>query len=145
MDYLNDNNFENGGMNQETKNNFSSLAQLINIASIMAFVSIGVSLIGLFIGFAKPQVFGSPIPYNTQVVISFITLALTLLLNFILFNAAKNIKLGTDNDDQGSFNIGVSKLATYYKIIGIIVIVFLSICVLAFLFGIVFGAASGLK
>jgi Family of unknown function (DUF5362) len=142
MDYLNDNNFEKEGMDEGTKNNFSSLAQLINITTIIGFVSIGITLIILIFGLNKMSEYSMGSANNYQVVVNIFVLIFSLILNFMLFNAAKNLKLGTDNDDQGSFNVGLSKLASYYKIIGILTLVALGIVAILMVFGMLFGAAS---
>jgi Mn2+/Fe2+ NRAMP family transporter len=132
-------------MNEETRNNFSSLAQLLNIASILSFVSIAITLIILVFGINKFSGYGMGDSANYQMIVNIIVLIFTLFLNILLFNAAKNLKLGTDNEDQGSFNAGLEKLASYFKIIGIILVIFLGLLAIIFLFGILFGAASSFK
>jgi magnesium-transporting ATPase (P-type) len=145
MDYLNENNFEKEGMDEGTKNNFCSLAQVINIASILGFVSIAITLITLVFGLNSMSEYGMGAAYNSQVFINIAVLIFSLILNFMLFNAAKNIKLGTDNDDQGSFNVGLLKLASYYKVIGILLVVVIGLVAIILVFGTLFGAASMFK
>jgi len=50
-----------------------------------------------------------------------------------LLQAATNIKKGVTQSDQGFFGLGISKLASYFKITGILTIIFLVFMVLAIL------------
>jgi len=64
-----------------------------------------------------------------------ITAVISLLLNITLFQAASNLKKGLVQTDQNFFGVGLAKLATYFKIIGVIIIIILVFVVLLFLLG----------
>ncbi len=52
-----------------------------------------------------------------------ITTAISLLLNLTLLAAAQKIKLGLDQADQEQFLLGLAKLSSYFKILGILTII----------------------
>jgi ABC-type multidrug transport system permease subunit len=74
-----------------------------------------------------------------------ITIIISLLLNITLIAAANNLKKGLTGSDQGYFNLGMLKMASYFKILGILMIVILVFFALAMLVVIMAGASGGFK
>lgn len=147
MDFLKEKNLLEEGISDDTKLNFSGLAQWININAIIGFVSITVSLLAIIIGIGNNSGYG----FGNNAIIgasafgNFIGIALSLLLTITLFKSAKNLKLGLDTTNQSNFNTGLAKLASYFKIVGILAIVALVIMVAALLIGVLVGASGGFK
>jgi len=126
-------------INDESKSNFTTIAQWLLISAVVGFSSLGISIIAMF------KVISSS--YNSSatigaVVSTMIVAVISLLLNITLINAANNLKKGISMADQGHFNLGLQKLATYYRIVGIILIIVLIICVFAVLVGILAGSGG---
>ena len=114
------------------------MARWANVNAIVSFVTLGISLISAIIAFGKAN---NALSAGGNLVGVLITAAVSLLLNITLLHAASNITKGIDSSDQGFFGIGLTKLATYFKIMGIIIIVALGIVVLAMLFVMVISLA----
>ena len=131
-------------LTEEGKINFSSIARWAFINAITAFVSLGLSLITTF--FVTPKLIHDPtsraLAQGAGIFTFLIMAGLTLLINIPLINSANNLKNGLTTSDQGYFNLGVSKLATYFKILGILMIVFLVIFFLVILIGIMAGVTG---
>ncbi len=149
MDYsVNKNLLEDTNLNQESKLHLSGIAQWANILCIISFISLGVSVISLVTNYFKLKQYGNyaaGVATGSGIFGLVITTAITLLIYITLFNAAKFIKQGIDQNDQGYFNMGIRKLATYFKILGIIFIIMGVICLLGMLVMIFFGLATGFK
>ena len=77
---------------------------------------------------------------ENSLAVNIVVIGVSLFINITLFAAAKNLKLGLDNNDQGYFNLGLAKLATYFKIIGIILLIVLIIFGIAIVGSIIFSA-----
>jgi Family of unknown function (DUF5362) len=149
MDYTTTGNLlEDSNLNQESKTHLSGIAQWANILCIISFISLGISVISLFTSYFKLKQFGnfaSGAAMGSGIFGLLITTAITLLIYITLFNAAKFIKLGIDQNDQGYFNMGITKLATYFRILGIIAIVFGVIFFLVLLVMILAGLVTGFR
>lgn len=102
------------------------------IIAIVSFVSAGVSVLTTVINSASmsENVFAMVAPIAG----SLITAAITVALNLFLLRFASNISDSLSNMNQQQFNSAASNLRTYFKFIGILVIIFLSLFVLAMLF-----------
>lgn len=124
-------------IDDEGKSHLSAIAQWANINAIIGFVSIGVTIVSFATNIST---YGSGAV--SGILGSLITLGITFLLNITLFNAAKNIKNGVQLTEQGQFTFGLTKLAGYFKIVGILTIIVLVIFFFALLFGVLMGAGS---
>ena len=118
--------FDDFGVNEEAKSNLKDISKWANINAIVAFVALAISLISAVAALGTIDGGG-----NLFGVL--ITVAISLLLNITLLQAATNIKKGVTQSDQGFFGLGISKLASYFKITGILTIIFLVFMVLAIL------------
>ncbi len=141
MDHLEEKSIFNLELGADTKTNFASLAQWIKIASIVGFIGLGVTVLSAVMAVANASKYGSAATSNLMG--TFITGAISLWINVTLFNAAKSIGAGLANEDQGMFGFGLSRLAMYFKIIAIILIIALVIFAIALLIIAVAGAAGG--
>jgi hypothetical protein len=124
-------------IDDEGKSHLSTIAQWANINAIVGFASIGVTVISFAINISR---YGSGAV--SGILGSLIALGITFLLNSTLFNAAKNIKSGVELTEQGQFTFGLTKLAGYFKIVGVLTIIVLVIFFFALLFGVLMGAGS---
>jgi ABC-type multidrug transport system permease subunit len=144
MDILQNNDLleETSNISEESKSHLSGLAQWLNIAAILSFVSMGIAVLDLVLKFIKTKSDYDVAPNSSDIISLIFTIGITLLLNIILFQAAKFLKIGLLGSDQSYFNLGIRKLATYYRIYGILAIIMLVIFVLAMIV-VIFAAASG--
>ena len=130
-------------LNEEGKSNLSSIAQWGYINAIVGFISLGLTIVNAFA--ANSRSGNGAKGANTLSV--FITVVISLILNITLIGAASYLKKGLNGLDQGYFNLGMLKLASYFKIFGIIMIIALvivSLAILLFLFSGA-GATGGIK
>jgi hypothetical protein len=128
--------FNDFAIDEDLKNNFNDLAKWAKVNAIVGFVSVGFSLLTMVASLILT--FG----YNygsSNSLTNVLSIAISLLLNAILFKAAKSINEGTATNNQLQFNTGLSNLAKYFRVLGIIIIIVLIVCVLALLVGIVVG------
>lgn len=139
MDYLNGTDFQNKSIAEETKTNFASLGQWMFIGAIIGFVGIALSLISTVISYNKMSSFGLEATSiaMSQVVVSVVTICISLFLNITLLNAAKKLKTGLASMDQSSFVFGLNKLATYFKIMGILIMIGLVVLGVVMIIGII--------
>jgi hypothetical protein len=128
----------NFDLDDTAKNHLSEIAKWAKINAIVAFVSVGISILQSLmlltkIGSAGSQAIGA----------GFISWALSILLNILLLNASKNINIGLINSEQGVFNQGLNDLAKYLRVIGILCIVIGVIFLLVFLIALLFSGGRG--
>lgn len=130
-------------MNEESKSHLSGIAQWTNINAIVGLVALGVSVISTVVAFGKASSYaGGSAAVGTGMVGLIISIGISLALNITLLAAASNLKKGLEQTDQGLFGIGLTKLATYFKIVGILTIIVLVIAVLFLLIALLAGAAN---
>jgi hypothetical protein len=124
-------------IDEQGKSHLAAIAQWANINAIVGFASIGVAVISSAINLYWYHNWSF-----SDILGSIFTLGITFLLNITLFNAAKNIKSGVELTKQAQFTFGLTKLAGYFKIVGILTIIALVIIFIALLFGLLMGAGS---
>ncbi len=148
MDLIKDNDLLDLQITDETKTQLTEIAKWTNIYAIVAFASLGITILTTILAIGKASKFGIE---NVETVVgtSLFTVVivggLTLLLNIALYNAAKNLKLGLDASDQGFFNQGMRKLNSYFKITGILFIIFMGFFVLMLLIAILAGLTGAFR
>ncbi|MBP6023145.1 DUF5362 family protein [Ferruginibacter sp.] len=140
MDNFQDKSIFEVDIDEEGKSQFSTIAQWANINAIIGFVSLGLSVISTIIGVGKGVSSAGGDMFGL-----IITVAISLALNITLLAAATNIKKGIEQTDQGHFALGLNKMATYFKIVGILTIVVLVIFTLALLVVLVAGVGGGFR
>ncbi len=127
-------------VDDEAKTHFKDIAQWAGINAVVAFVSLGLSLITTIYTISMIRNGGVA---GTTMFGFLIGAAVSLLLNITLLQASSNIKKGLVSSDQGYFGLGLTKLAAYFRITGILIIIGLVLVVLALLFVMVLGAGRG--
>lgn len=140
MDNFQDKSIFELDIDEEGKSQFSTIAQWANINAIVGFVSLGLSVISTVMVIGKVSSAA-----GSGVFSLIISVAISLALNITLLAAATNIKKGIEQTDQGHFALGLNKMATYFKIVGILTIVVLVILTLVLLVVLVVGAGSGFR
>lgn len=131
-------------IDDEAKSNFSSIAQWANINAIVGFAGIVMSILGYVVRVGKLSgTAGGSIAVASGFLMLTIVLIISLLLNITLLNAAINIKKSIELTSQNFFVTGLSKLATYFKIFGIILIVVLVLVAFFVLVAIMFSPGRG--
>ncbi len=123
-------------VNEESKGQLQGLSQWMQISAITAFISLALSLISTVYTYVKYSAFfGFRSAFGGfEMIKLLLSTVISIILNLMLIQAAANIKKGLALTDQGYFNLGLSKMATYFKIMGILIIVVLSLIVVAFFF-----------
>ncbi len=135
------------GIDDATRQNFSELAQWAKVNAILAFVSMGMSLLTIIV--ASMKFFDSLDAYTAGTLVGgmigkqLVVWIISLVLNIILHNAGKNIQRALVNNDQRVFNIGLNQLARYFKIIGIIFIVSITLVLLIFIIAVTVTIFNG--
>ncbi len=146
MDYLKDNNLlDEKNLSEESKTHLFDIAKWANILAILSFVGLVIGVVSLFVKTGPAEAAGGAMAGATLAggLFTYIfVIAITLLIYITLFNASKNIKLGLTQQSQGYFNIGVTKLATYFRILGILSIIGGVLVLLVLLIGVFAGIAT---
>jgi len=129
------------GLTDEGKSSYASIAQWALISAIVGFASLGVSIFSALKAISKVNGQNAAVAGGTFFTI-LITLVISLLLNITLINASNHLKKGLAFSDQGYFNTGLLKLTSYFKIVGILMIILLVIFALVILFVLIAGASG---
>lgn len=111
-----------------TQQELKGIAQWGLISAIVGFISLGISIISQFMLMSNGR---SDSFQLTMIVISTV---ISLVLNITLLQAANNIKNGIAANSQGQFNEGLTKLATYFRIVGIILITVVVLVIITVMF-----------
>lgn len=133
MNEQNDKSIFDLNLDEEGKTHLNGVAQWANINAIVSFIALGVSIITTISALGKVSRY-SPEAGGGGLSGLLITVGISLLLNILLFTSAANLKKGLEQNNQALFNTGITKLATYFKVIGILAIIFIILVVLFFLF-----------
>jgi hypothetical protein len=115
----------------DAKEQLDGLAKWAIYSAIIGFVSAGLAIITFVVTLNKV----SSNVAASNLFQTFLVTGISLLLNITLFGAGLYLKKGISTADQGFFNMGLKKLNNYFKILGILMIIVLSIVLLAIFFG----------
>jgi hypothetical protein len=120
------------GIDAHSKDLLKTSAMWAKIIAIISFVSAGISVLTAVIKStsASENVFGG----IGAIAGSMMVAALTVTLNLFLFRFASNISDSLTNMNQQQFNSGASNLRVYFKFLGILMIIFMSLFLLGMLF-----------
>jgi uncharacterized membrane protein len=133
----------NFSFDEDSKSNLSSIAQWANINSIVGLAGIVISVLSTVITLFRLAGYSQSGSALAGSFLSlFIGLVVSLVLNITLIYAAINIKKGLVLTNQPHLVTGLTKLATYFKIFGILMIIVIVIAVLAILIGVLVGGFS---
>ena len=122
----------NLGIDAHSKDLLRTSATWAKIIAIISFISAGVSVVTAVINStsASENVIAAVGPIGGSLIVA----AITVTLNLFLLRFASNISSSLTNMNQQQFNNGASNLRIYFKFLGILVIIFLSLFLLAMLF-----------
>ena len=81
---------------------------------------------------------------GSSIVTGVITLAFSILLNLVLLRFANQTSAGLQQDSHQQFNAGIGQLSLYFKIMGIVVLIGISLLVLVLSMGIFMGIGKAL-
>ncbi len=126
----------------ETSTAISGLSQWVTINAILGFATAGFTVISTYINISRISgaYRGNGEQAGSLIFGAIITISISLVLNITLFAAGKFLKSAAENADQTAFGAGVGKLAAYFKIFGILIIIVCSLCLIAFLGVLAMGA-----
>jgi hypothetical protein len=117
-----------------SKKHISEMAVWAKIVAISAFISYGLSLvIAIFGNRSAGEGFVASTTKASSLAGVLITLIIGVIINIYLFKFSNEVKNGIDGTDQGSLENGFNSLRIYFKIIGILIIIFISLMVIALL------------
>jgi ABC-type Fe3+ transport system permease subunit len=114
-----------------TKNNLLQMANWGRILAIIGFVSAVFNILKIFKS-----------PSGSLILGTLIMVAISVTINYVLFQASTNLKRGVEATEQGAFNEGLINLKKYFKIYAVLLIVGIVFCVLAFLLAIAAGSVT---
>jgi len=119
-------------------------AKWANFLAIVGFIVVGLMLLGSLFLLGAGAAMGGRIglPAFTSVLYLGMT-ALYFFPTYYLYLFSKKIKIGLNSQSQSEVNIAFENLKKMFKFMGIFMIVILAFYVLALLFGIGAGVASG--
>ncbi len=120
---------------EDAKEQLDAIGKWSVYSAVIGFTSLGLTIISTVATLNKVSEYGAGMGAGAGLFQTFFITALSLLLNITLYTAGNNIRKGVLNADQGFFNAGLQKLNNYFKILGILLIIVLSIFLLAFVFG----------
>ena len=110
---------------EETREELQRCAYWAKIIAFAAFISAALSVILVFI---SPE-------YQSQrtlmVMLTVMMTVISVVINIFLYRFATKTTSAINNFNQQDFAEGITGLQTYFKILGIILIIILSICILA--------------
>lgn len=117
-------------IDNEAAGYLKTVASWARIIAIISFCSAALAVLALFIGSSKY----SDAPVLTSSVVGVAAPLVSALINLYLFRFANAVQAGLNTLNQGQFNEGVNQLRMYFKIIGMIFIVVVSLMLLAIIF-----------
>lgn len=132
--------FDEFTINDEAKNQFTEIARWTRINAVISLVSLGMSVVAAVLTILKIRELnntGSSIVIASTVTSTIITVGISLLMNIILLQASASLQKGLQQNDQGLFGAGIGKLAAYFRVFAVILIIAMVILVLVLLFTIV--------
>ena len=139
--YDQDNSFLKVTFDDNAREQLKAIALWAKICAICAFVSYAIALVVAFLGKTKTVAFGNEnaVIASTSKVAAIagavISAIIGCAINYFLYRFAIDAKKGLDSIDQVKLNEGLLNLKTYFKILGIIVLIALIICGIAVLIG----------
>jgi len=126
----NSGNLFNIGIDPETRDHLYQAAKWARIIAIISFISAGLGLISVLTG-------DEEVNKTAMFIATLIFAGISITLNIFLLRFANNTKSSLSTMSQEHFNEGITSLHTYFKVIGILIIIFLSLFVIGILFFIV--------
>ena len=127
----------NLSLDQEAKSLLKTTTVWAKIVAIIAFVEAGVNLVSSFFGGSNAvQVAGAFFA-------SLIGVLITVLLNIFLYRFAQKTNDALASSNQQSFIDGINNLRNYFKILGILLIIVMSLFIIVMIFVFITIGLSG--
>lgn len=118
----------NVGIDVSSREQLQGAATWAKIVAIISFISAGLTIVTEFVGDK------SAIEKAGSLFLALIVAGISLAINIFLLRFATKVQGSLHTMNQEEFNQGVNGLRTYFKILGILLIIFLSLMVLFLLF-----------
>lgn len=118
----------------ETKEQLDAIGRWAVYSAIVGFTTLALTIISFVVTLNRISQYGMGLGQAGVMQTLLITI-FSLLLNITLYLAGVNIRKGISTGDQGYFNLGLRKMNNYFKILGIVMIVAMSIVLLGVVFG----------
>ncbi|HXB44612.1 MAG TPA: hypothetical protein VNV85_11165 [Puia sp.] len=138
----------NLSFDDSSRDNLRTIALWARICAISAFIGYAIALIAAFIG--KVQLssneasgIGATFGKSSLIAGALVSAIIGCAINYFLYRFAVSAKEGLESDNQVKLNEGLINLKTYFKIVGILLLIVLIICGLAILIGIIIASISG--
>lgn len=141
-------NIFNLGFDDSGRDYLTTIALWARICSICAFIGYAVALFAAFFGKARlpdNEVSGLAASFGRGSLIAgaLISAIIGGAINYFLYRFGADAKDGLANMDQIKLNEGLMNLKTYFKILGILLLIILIICGLALVIVILSASLSG--
>jgi hypothetical protein len=142
-------NFFNLVFDETTRTQIRTAAQWARISALCAFIGYGVALIVAIFGQQGELVQGEGFRFGGvsrvgNVLGTLIAAGIGVFINYFLYRFATAAAQGMNAMDSVRTNEGFNNLRIYFRVLGIIIIILLSLMVLIFLFAIIsIGMARG--
>ncbi|HLK31423.1 MAG TPA: DUF5362 family protein [Puia sp.] len=110
------------------------------ICAICAFIGYAITLFVAFFGrtrYSEMEGAAAALGKGATIAFALLTAIIGTAINYFLYKFATDAKKGLSNIDQIKLNEGLSSLKTYFKILGIILLIVLIFAALAIVFGII--------
>ncbi len=135
----------NFNMDEESRSLLSTISLWANINAIAGLVSAALTVSFFVVTLVRLSRLGGSASdlVGLMIIWPLISLMVSLAVNIILLQAASNIRKGIDTSSQEYFETGITKLAVYFRIVGIVTIVVIVFVVLAFLFSVLAMRGTG--
>lgn len=112
-------------VDHQTREELQRCAYWARIIAIVAFISAALSMIFVFI---NPE---WEAQRSMMIMLTVVMTTISVVINVFLYRFATKTTAAINNLDQRDFAEGITGLQTYFKILGIILIIILSIMILA--------------
>jgi hypothetical protein len=133
-------NFFNISFDDAVRSQVRGAASWAKICALCAFIGAGVGLIVAFFGVSGATVGTENIRVNSfarvgMILGALISAAISVFINYWLYRFATSTTKGMDAMDSVKTNEGLNSLRTYFRILGVILIIVLSLFALGVLIG----------
>lgn len=102
---------------------FVSLSGWMRTAAFVSLAALAVSLVSVTMDLLNAPQYSQAVTF--QLFFTFIFLVISVIMNVLLLSASAGIKKGVISGIQETFNRGISKFTSYFRVIGIIMIIVL--------------------
>jgi len=124
----------NFSVDDEARNQLKEVSRWARINALLAFATMGLSVVTIIIsarnigGYYAGELVGKQL----------VSWIISVVLNVILYNSSVSLQKALLNTNQQLFNKGLLQMATYFKVVGIILIVMLSLVLVGVLAALLF-------